>query len=655
MCGIAGFSGNFDKILLGKMNALIAHRGPDDAGEIFFANAQVGLAHRRLSIIDVSTVGHQPMTVHCGVCKPHLWLTYNGELYNYRDLRRDLIAKGHTFHSQTDSEVLLHLYTEYGIKMLKHLNGMFAFALFDGDALFIARDGLGIKPLYYAELNRSHEKGFLFASELKALLACKSISREIDYTAIHYYLAYLWCPGQQTALKTIRKLEPGEALIVHQGKIKKRWFFYDLPYGGSNHFADLNHQSLRELCDELNTRLEVSVKRQLMADVPLGAFLSGGLDSSAIVAMMRKLNPDTRFHCYTIAFDETMESEGNPNDLPYARDVAKHLNVDLKVLTPKADMIHHLEHMIYHLDEPEADPAPLHVYFIAKAAKEDGIKVLLSGCGGDDIFSGYRRHRALQANRILRFLPGRLRLTLANFAKNILAGGARHLNMQKPWVRRSAKLFSALHLPMDQQIIHHFLWSTEGLRLSLLSENMRSELGDHHHSMQPLLKSLARIPKEEKLLNRMLYLEAKHFLADHNLNYTDKMSMATGVEVRVPLLDLELIQFATRIPPHLKQHGKVGKFIFKKAMEESLPKNIIYRPKAGFGAPLRRWLHQELRPMVEDILSPKSIAARGLFDEKAVAKLIAYDRAHRLDASYTIFSLLAIELWCRKFVDGTSP
>lgn len=664
MCGIAGFSGHFQEALLNKMSALISHRGPDDAGEIYIRESQIGLAHRRLSIIDLSPVGHQPMTVHCAHCKRGMWLTYNGELYNYRDLRRELIAKGHQFHSQTDTEVLLHLYTEYGALMLKHLNGMFAFALFDGNHLLIARDGIGIKPLYYSEINNASyhvngnsgsggnsESGFLFASELKALLACKAIARDIDHTAIHYYLAYLWCPGKQTALKTIHKLEPGEALIVDKGKIKKRWFFYDLPYDGSENIAQLDARSLTDICAELNDRLLTAVKRQLMADVPVGAFLSGGLDSSAIVAMMRRLNRETKFNCYTIAFDESMQSEGNPNDLPYARNVANHLNMNLNVLTQNADMINHLEYMIYHLDEPQADPAPIHVYLIAKAAKQDGIKVLLSGTGGDDIFSGYRRHHALRASRILQWLPLSFRKTLAHLAHSLAAGTNSKLNMQNPLMRRSAKLLGAMHLPIDQQIIHHFLWNTEGLRRTLYSENMRAELGCATDSMQPLLTSLARIPHERDPLNRMLYLEAKHFLADHNLNYTDKMSMATGVEVRVPLLDLELIRFATRIPTHFKQRGKHGKFIFKKAMENTLPNNVIYRPKAGFGAPLRRWLHHELKPLVHDVLSPHALTSRGLFDSNAVAKLIEHDRAGRTDASYTIFSLLAIELWCRKFVD----
>lgn len=655
MCGIAGFSGNFDAELLAKMSAKIAHRGPDDSGSLYLPDAQIGLTHRRLAIIDLSQLGRQPMTVACVNCARGLWLTYNGELYNYRQLRQLLMNKGHQFKSQTDSEVLLHLYSEYGVEMLNHLNGMFAFALFDSQnqKLFLARDGIGIKPLYYSEIHHDRYQGFLFASELKALLTLKQISRDLDLSAIHYYLAYLWCPGKQTALKAIAKLQPGEALIVEHGKISKRWFYYDLPYGRNNHELSFNPSSLKEISDELNRRLHTAVSRQLMADVPIGAFLSGGLDSSSIVAMLRRIDPQTRFNCYTIAFDEGMDSEGNCNDLPYAQTVSKHLQMNLKVLRPTAEMIHHLEQMIYHLDEPQADPAAIHVYLIAQAAKQDGIKVLLSGTGGDDIFSGYRRHQALQLSRLLAWLPLSLRKTMAQLASRSLAPSNKFysFNRQNSLLRRSAKFLSGIHLPVDQQIIQHFLWSSEVLRRTLYSSASEEALRDEN-TMQPLLQSLARIPQESQTLNRMLYLEAKHFLADHNLNYTDKMSMASGVEVRLPLLDLELIQFATSIPVNIKQRGHQCKFILKKAMENSLPRAVVYRSKAGFGAPLRRWLRHELKPLVDDILSPQQLARRGLFNPQAVTTLIQQNNKRQIDASYTIFSLLAIELWCQQFVDA---
>ena len=257
--------------------------------------------------------------------------------------------------------------------MLKKLNGIFAFAIYDGRRqahLFLARDGIGVKPLYYAEVM----SGFLFASEIKALLVCNEIKREIDLTAIHYYLAYLWCPGQQTALQAVKKVQPGEAMIIRDGRIIKRWYYYDIPYHGN-----FSQQSIQEMCAELETHLVQAVNRQLVADVPVGAFLSGGLDSSAIVAMMRKLKANEEINCFSIDFAEGMASEGNPKDLPYAKTVAKHLNVNLHVLEMQANMIEHLPYMIYHLDEPQADPAPIHVFLIAEAARRNGTKVLLSG------------------------------------------------------------------------------------------------------------------------------------------------------------------------------------------------------------------------------------------------------------------------------------
>jgi asparagine synthase (glutamine-hydrolysing) len=659
MCGIAGFSGQFCHSLLTEMNSRIAHRGPDDMGERLFQheNNKVGFAHRRLSIIDLSADGQQPLSVVCACCQSTddnlLWLTYNGELYNYQELRAELIAKGHQFKSKTDSEVLLHLYAQEGPKMLERLNGIFAFAIYDGRQskihnelrkgdIFLARDGAGVKPLYYSE----SASGFLFASELKSLLACAEVSTDIDLTAMHYYLAYLWCPGQQTALQNVKKIQPGEAVIVGQGRIMKRWYFYDYPYAGISSKA-----SEQTIALELDAKLTTAVRRQLVADVPVGAFLSGGLDSSAIVAMMKKINPDQRINCYCIAFKSGMDSEGHVDDAPYARAVAKHLDVDLNIIEVEADIINHLQTMLYHLDEPQADPAPIHVYLIAEAAKRDGIKVLLSGAGGDDIFSGYRRHQALQLEPLLQWLPLALRKGISRYARHILEGGQSIASMRNPRLRRVAKLFAHTDVSRDRRIASHFMWSTETLRRNLYTADMAAHMRDTD-TMSPLLTSLARIDAEKSALNRMLYLEGKHFLADHNLNYTDKMSMALGLEVRVPLLDPDLVRFAARIPSKWKQKGNTGKAIFKKAMEPYLPKSIIYRPKTGFGAPLRRWLHNELQEFVRDTLSASALSRRGIFDASAVDKLLRADKEGRIDGSYTIFSILCIELWAKIFVDG---
>ena len=650
------------------MGRVIAHRGPDDEGQILLpgTKVQVGLAHRRLSIIDLSAEGRQPMATACGRCSSdgsgrgevqNLWLTYNGEIYNYRDLRRGLEAKGHRFHSHTDSEVLLHLYADAGTDMLKQLNGIFALAIYDGRCagqpqglepgdLFLARDGLGVKPLYYTETS----SGFLFASELKALLQCPDVQRDLDHVALHYYLAYLWAPAPATMLKQVKKLPPGCALIVRNGRVARQWTFYELPYGQT-----YLPGSEMEIARELRRQLQAAVERQMVADVPVGAFLSGGLDSSAVVAMMRRVRPDYRPICYSIEFTNDIGVDGITSDLPYAIRVARQLGVDLTAIHVQPDVIQYLERILYHLEEPQADPAAINALLIAQQARHDGIKVLLSGAGGDDVFSGYRRHWALKMERMWGWLPEGVRKRMARGATQALNGNAsRSWGHRHPWVRRISKAFAHADLPAEDRLIAYFYWSGEEVRRALYAHALRAELADVD-TAQPLRENLRRIPAEHDPLNRMLYLEAKHFLADHNLNYTDKTSMAVGVEVRVPLIDLELVKFATQIPPHLKQKGRIGKAIFKKAMEPYLPKDVIYRPKSGFGVPLRRWLRCELREMVDDVLSPDSLMRRGLFDHVAVQRLMESDRTGQIDGGYTIFALICIELWCRLFVDGKVP
>ncbi|MDB4916142.1 MAG: asnB [Gemmatimonadetes bacterium] len=663
MCGIAGFAGNFSAQLLGRMNQCIAHRGPDGAGKLLLhgAGTCVGLAHRRLAILDLSPLGAQPMGVECPRCDVHstrapsagLWLIYNGEIYNFPELRAELEARGHQFQSRTDSEVLLHLYADLGREFLDRLNGIFSLAIYDGRErgrgpgvergdLLIARDGMGVKPLYYAQL----PQGFLFASELKALLQEPTLSRDIDPAAVHYHLAYLWAPAPTTMLRDVRKLEPGYAVLVRAGAVVETWCHYDLPYTGKRLAGDEDTLA-RALADKVYS----AVERQMVSDVPVGAFLSGGLDSSAVVAMMRKARPDFRPRCYTIAFRDMEDVEGNPADLPYARKVAKHLDVDLETLEIDASEICQLDRMLYFLDEPQADPAPINALLIAQAAQRDGTKVLLSGAGGDDLFTGYRRHQALDLERAWSWLPQAARSGLGSAAQwaGSSVGGMTHAP-----VRRFAKAFSYAGYAPEVRMASYFWWTTESVRRSLYSPSFAALTRDLD-TAAPLLRSLGRIPGETDPLNRMLYLEAKHFLADHNLSYTDKMGMAAGVEVRVPLLDRELVDFATSVPVAMKQRGNVGKALFKRAMQPYLPHDVIYRKKTGFGAPLRHWLHNELRERLRDLLGPEAIRRRGWFDAAAVERLIEDDRAGRVDAAYTIFALLCLESWCRMFVDVPVP
>lgn len=653
MCGVVGYQGDFDRDLLERMSASVAHRGPDGQGALLIeveGAPLTGLAHRRLAIIDLSEAGRQPMRLACGQpggMHSGLTLVYNGEIYNYRELRTQLEAQGHTFSTATDSEVLLHLYERYGLEMLAHLNGIFAFGIHDArsegrpqavarGALFIARDHLGVKPLYYAQT----ATGFLFASELKALLCCRTLQRTIDPIALHQTLAYLWTPAPRTMLREVRKLEPGSALLVSNGRICRHWSYYTIPYRGER-----NCDSFEESAEDLAAKVRSAVRRQLVADVPVGAYLSGGLDSSAVVAMMRAVEPAARIDCFCIGFAEDAESDGNPADGPYARQVARHLGVNLHEITMEHSAIDRLEQMIWLLDEPQADPAPINALLIAERSRSMGIPVLLSGTGGDDLFSGYRRHRALSLERSWAWLPRGARSLLQT-----IATGDYGFGQSRPLWRRLTKMFSYAGEEEQRRLISYFWWSTEGIRRGLyapqFAEQVRAE-----DAGEPLLASLRHIPQEHDPLQRMLYLETRHFLADHNLNYTDRAGMAAGVEVRVPLLDLELVEFAARIPSHYKQRGNVGKAIFKKAMERHLPHQVIYRPKTGFGAPLRRWLRKELRQKVDEVLDPAALRRRGLFDADAVQRLLQRDRAGAVDGSYTIFALMCCELWCRRFVD----
>ena len=594
MCGIVGFQGDFSKELLHSMTNAVAHRGPDGEGMIVFAEtAQIstGLGHRRLAIIDLSAAGCQPMTAVADVgggMQTGLTLIFNGEIYNYRDLRAELVAAGHRFVSSTDSEVLLHLYERDGFGMLAHLNGIFAFAIRDGrpvgrpegvarGALFMARDQLGVKPLYYAQTPH----GVLFGSELKALLCDARLPRAIDPLALHYMLAYLWTPAPRTMLASVRKLPPGHALLVHGGQIKRTWCYYDVPADGTRTRLDFDG-SARALA----LHVETAVRRQLVSDVPVGAYLSGGLDSSAIVAMMRRAQPGQRITCFTIDLPSEFENEGSPRDLPYARQVARHLGCDLIEIVMDPAAIGRLPQIVELLDEPQADPAPINALLIAERARAMGIPVLLSGVGGDDLFGGYRRHQALAFERNWTWLPHFARRRLQAVAAATASG--RGFRQSSSASRRFAKMFAYAAEDADRRLVSYFWWSTESLRRGLYCADFAAQLTGAD-TAEPLLQSLARIPAERDRLQRLLYLDTKHFLADHNLNYTDRAGMAVSVEVRVPLLDVDIVRFAAGIPAQFKQRNGVGKALFKRAMEPYLPREVIYRKKTGFGAPLRHW------------------------------------------------------------------
>jgi asparagine synthase (glutamine-hydrolysing) len=629
MCGIFGYCGDYGADQLEAMAAALAHRGPDHRGLVADAAQRLGLGQTRLAIIDLSSTGHQPMADASG----RFTVVYNGEIYNYRELRAELQAQGAYFRGQSDTEVMLEWYARIGDAVLPRLNGIFALAIWDRERgeLFLARDPLGVKPLYFTE----GPSGFAFASELKALLPLLR-QRTLDAVSLHRYVSFLWCPGEGTPLREVRKLPPGEAMLVRGGKIVRRWTWYRLPlFRGVT--GDLSAEAaLTGTLDGLRR----AVRRQLVADVPVGAFLSGGLDSSAIVALAREQVPDIR--CFTIESVSGQESD-NADDLPYARRVARHLNVPLEVVRIESGrMADDFERMVVHLDEPLADPAPLNVLYISQLARGHGVKVLLSGAGGDDLFAGYRRHLAVHYEPCWRWLPARVRSGLERWTSG--------LDQRNSLFRRLAKSLNGASLEGDAHVAAYFAWAREEDLLKLYSPEFRANLGQACGA-QPMLDFLGPLPASVSALDKMLALEQRFFLADHNLTYTDKMSMATGVEVRVPFLDLDLVEHAARIPIGLKQRGRVGKWVLKRAMEPYLPKDVIYRPKTGFGAPLRRWLRHELRTLVDDMLSADTIRRRGLFDSAAVTRMVQADREGRVDAAYSIFAIACVEIWCRNFLD----
>lgn len=631
MCGIVGYYGSFNRELLKRMNDLLSHRGPDGSGIYYSDAAPVGLGHRRLSIIDLSAAGAQPMKDAQNKCV----ITFNGEIYNYRELRESLITDGFRFNSQTDTEILLNLYLRDGLDMLNHLNGIFAFGIFDtrDDSILLVRDGFGVKPLYYT----TTPKGFLFASELKALLLEPTVSREISYQALHYYLSYSWAPSPWTMLKEIRKLEPGHALIIRNGRISGEKIFSQVP---------IKKTELK--CDEIEAiqmtqhALSVAVERQMVADVPVGAFLSGGLDSSSICAFARKHVTGGKLKCFTIEA-KGFEEEGFVDDLKYARQMASYLGVSLEVIQAGAQEISdHMEKMVYHMDEPLADTASINTMMIARLARDNGITVLLSGTGGDDLFAGYERHMALELEKLWAWAPRSLRKLMS-----LLAGV---MPIYSPIMRRLAKVFRFAEMDPYSRIAGYFHLAHPSVEMSILSQHSRNALKDEPFS-KPLMDALEETNEAMDRLEQMLLLDAKHYLIDNNLLYTDKMTMAHGVEARVPFLDPDLARIAADLPSKMKFHKTTGKYVLKKAMSSFLPMEIIERPKTGFGIPIRRLIKNELKESFSDLLSEKSIKSRGFFDFAGVQSLLKRDSESRIDAANLIFTIGCVEMWARQFID----
>jgi len=646
MCGICGTAGFADQRALERMVGLMTHRGPDDHGTFVAPGRRFGLGNCRLSIIDLSAAGHMPMSNEDG----SVWISYNGEIYNFSSLRAELEAKGHCFRSHTDSEVLVHGYEEWGLNLLSRLNGMFALAVLDMRAqpgkLFLARDRFGIKPLYYTQLN----DGLIFASEIKAILSVVGVPREVDLGSLHRYLAFLWVPGPETMFKNIYKLPPGHYLQWRDGQ-QSIHSYWDI------RFESAPARKEGALAEELSEILERAVKRHLISDVPLGVFLSGGLDSSAIVALASRMSSEA-LKTYTISYrPEDSILEQSDDDASSARLVAQVFQTNHHEIVVKPDVADLLPKVIWHLDEPVADPAAISTYLISRAAHPE-LKVLLSGQGGDEVFAGYRVYRADRLARMLRAIPYPLRngpassiLSLLPRLKELVPGVRPGLILAAH--RYLTKLLQSVDLEPEQRYVFSRSYYTDAQEMGLYTPELRGALtgsvaGDRHLAY---FEEAGNV----EFLNKMLYVDLKTFLPELNLTYSDKLSSAASVEVRVPFLDNEVFDFMSSVPACLKLNGLKTKHLMRLALKDKLPKKILHRRKAGFGAPIRMWLRRDLREMVDEVLSVKSLELRGYFDPCAVRRLIDDDREGRADNTYRIWALMTLELWHRTFIDRFLP
>jgi asparagine synthase (glutamine-hydrolysing) len=645
MCGINGLVNCGDHETLARMTSVQAHRGPDDSGlweERFPDGSYVGLGSRRLAIIDLSPGGHMPM---CN--EDHtVWITYNGEIYNFAELRRELLSKGHRFVSNTDTEVVVHLYEEEGADCVKRLNGMFAFAICDlrsgSPTLFLARDHFGVKPFYYAHNGRR----FAFASEIKALLQVPGIEAEIDPKSLHQYLTFLWVPDPKTMFRGIQKLPAGHSATFRDGQLEIKQY-WDLTFPAEN---SISPRPERELAEEIRERFRQSVEAQMISDVPIGAFLSAGLDSSSIVAMMSRATQQP-VRTYTITFPPKYRvGETALDDPAVPARLAQKLGCENHQIVVEPDVADLLPRLTWHMDEPTADPAIITAYLVCREARKQAT-VLLSGVGGDELFAGYRKHVAHKWAQAYQRVPSALRGLVEPVLANL--PGMRGTAM-KGGVRLAKKMARSASLAPIDRFIMNCTYLDAAQKESLCTPALAAEIGAYDPSA--CHRAAFGEVEDADFLNQMLYLDTKIFMTSLNLTYNDKMSMASSVEVRVPFLDRELAEFvAWNVPPSLKLKGTLRpttKYILRKAMQDILPREILHQPKAGFAAPVDYWLAHDLKEMVDDLLSPSQLRDRGLFRPQAVRTVVDEHRRGVQDWSMQIWQFLTLEIWMRTFLDS---
>jgi asparagine synthase (glutamine-hydrolysing) len=633
MCGIYGVMdlekrGTPLAPILALMGGVIEHRGPDDSGQ--YEGRGIGLGMRRLSIIDVAG-GHQPMTNE----DDSVWLVMNGEIYNYLELRSALEKRGHHFRSNSDTEVIVHLYEDEGVDFFKFLRGMFGLALWDAkrDRLVLGRDRLGEKPLYF----RREAQRLLFASELKSILNVGDVPRQLNVNALHEYLALGYVPAPLSILEGIEKLLPGHYLVAEKGLVSTHEY-WNVPCGQTE---ERSEQDWIELVRE---KLLETIKAQLVSDVPLGAFLSGGIDSSTIVSAMARLTGRT-VKTYSIGYGG---DQSYYNELPYAKLVAREFATDHHEIVVRPDVTELLPKLIWHLDEPIADSACLTTYLVSRLARES-VTVILSGVGGDELFGGYRRYLGESIRRWYGLLPGAARRT---FIPALLRRIPQDRSSAwKDYARYAAAFAKTAEAdPVTRYMSYVTMFSPE-VQATLLTK-VGSNGGDGTLPGTGTLRNYFDHCPESDALDRTIYVDLKTSLPDDLLALTDRMSMAASVECRAPLVDYQLVELASRIPSRLKVRGLSLKYLLKKAVEPWLPKEVITRKKRGFGAPVGGWLRKDLQPLLSELLSEEQVRRRGLFHWPAIQQLVKAHEEQRVDHSDHLFALIALEIWCRVYLDG---
>ena len=633
MCGIFGvvdLKGETtpESDLLGRMGRVIVHRGPDDEG--FYFGPGVALGMRRLSIIDLAG-GHQPISNEDAT----LWVVLNGEIYNFQELRAGLISKGHRFRTNTDTEVIVHLYEEFGLEFFKRLRGMYALALWDTkhERLVLGRDRIGEKPLYV----RREPGRLLFASEIKSILQAEDVPRRINFAALEEYLALGYVPAPLTMLEGIDKLLPGHYLVAEGGQVVDHEY-WDVPFGQPETCTE------NEWIERIREKLLHTVKMQLVSDVPLGAFLSGGVDSSSIVAAMAQMT-GRPVKTYSIGYEGEYSYY---NELPYAKAVAQAFATQHHEIVVHPEVSELLPKLVRHLDEPVADSACLTTYLVSKLARES-VTVILSGVGGDELFGGYRRYLGSSLMRYYSFLPEVARrkwlpAMLARIPQD------RH-STWKDYARYAAAFAKSAELdPAHRYMSYVTLFPALTQRDLLRAEGATAPAGcDLAASVLKDYFSRCTDPDD---LNRIIYVDLKTSLADDLLAMTDRMSMAASIECRAPLVDFEMVELAARMPSSMKVRGFTLKYLMKKAVSPWLPREIVTRRKRGFGAPIGAWLRKDLQPLIGDLLSEEQVRRRGLFHWPSIRQLIADHAAERRDCTDHLFALVVLELWCRTFLDA---